>query len=326
MHVHWTKIAVAALLSATIATQHARAEDIEYSKSKQSVASVTISRLFPKDVPLTLTVKNLDASWQYVTLNHTKPKYDGAPAGVSASIPDAIDRALKVAPDVYLTQWQVASSGNQSFLIAYQVAPMITSEKLRVYLSSLPPLTARFAMRSEYLDFLKTEADTRPLELTLLNLQTIGVANTVKLYDAKSRDDDLLSYIVLSGFRETPNKLDFESMTNLKQLGIALIQYAQEYDEIYPPMQNMYQLKKVMQPYIKDDKVFVQPSNKKFYVPNVALSKMSMARLHYAEKFAAIYEVEVGSDGKRAVAFADGHVKRVTPIEWTKIKKESGIK
>lgn len=322
MNTNWQKIFFAALLSTTVATQHARADDIEYSNATKNVAT---ARLLPKEVPPTLTFKELDASWQYVTLNETKPKSDGAPSKVPASIPEAIDRALKAAPNVYLTQWQTANSGNQSFLIAYQVVPFITSEKFRVYLSDSPPLTARFALRSEYLDFLKTEADTRPLELTLLNLQTIGVANAIKPYNAKQRDDDLLSYIVLSGFRETPNKFDFQSMQHLSSLGMALNQYAQEYDEKLPPMQNIAAFKKEIFIYIKDESFFVQPSNGKPYVTNSKLMGKTLKDIADPANMVALYEAQPGIDNKRAVVFMDMHVKRVTAAQWAKIKKDSGI-
>ena len=115
-------------------------------------------------------------------------------------------------------------------------------------------------------------------------------------------------------------------MTNLKLLGIALIQYAQEYDETYPPMQNLEVFRKAILPYVKDDKLFSQPKNQKPYLINPELSGKSFIKIKNPTTFVALYEAEVGSDGKRGVAFADGHVKRVRPIEWTKIKKDSRIK
>lgn len=325
MNNYWTKIAVAVLLSTTFATQQAHADEIEYSKSEQSAATVLTTRLLPKNVPLTLQAKDLDSSWQFVTLNDATAKMDrdGAPYKVSSEY-EAIDRALGVAPNVYLTQWQTATSGGQSFLIAYKVDSLLENEKLRAFFAT-PFAPSAFATRPEFLAYLKQTADARTLNFTLLNLQTIGVVNNVKPYDVKKRDDSLELYILLSGFQDTP-KIDFQSMTNLKQLGLGVMQYAQEYDEIYPPMQNMYQFKKVIYPYVKDDKLFVQPSNQKFYVPNASLSKRSMASLQFANKFAAIYEAQPGSDGKRAVGFADGHVERVSTAQWTKIKKDSGIK
>jgi prepilin-type processing-associated H-X9-DG protein len=38
------------------------------------------------------------------------------------------------------------------------------------------------------------------------------------------------------------------------------------------------------------------------------------------------YETKPGADGKRAVAYADGHVKRLTASEWANAKTKSHIK
>jgi len=94
---------------------------------------------------------------------------------------------------------------------------------------------------------------------------------------------------------------------------------------VYPPMQNMFQLKKAVFPYVKTEQIFRQPGTGTFYVPNAALSKKSVANIDSVSTFAAIYEAQVGSDGRRGVAFADGHVKRVTAAQWTGIKQNSEI-
>lgn len=323
---------VAAAFLALISTASVRAETIEYSNVMKSVATVSLTpvspaRLLRKDVPLTLSVKDLNSDWQFITLNNSTSRTEGAPLKKASSIPEAIDQALHVAPDVFLTQWQTASNGGQSFLIAYHVVPMVTSEEFRSFLESETlPMTGRFAMRSEFLDFLKGVAERQHLELTLLNLQTINVVRAIKPYDIKERDASLMFYIFASGFQETPNKLDFQSLANLKQLAAAVLAYAQDYDEVCPPMQSIPQFKKAVFPYVKDDEVFVQPGNKTPYAVNVALSGRNLTKVKSPETFATIYEAKIGSDGRRAVGFADGHVKRVTVDEWTKIKKDSNIK
>lgn len=223
-----TKQIVATTLFALISTSAVRAQPIEYSNANKSASEVSSPRLLSKNIPLTLTVKDLDSIWQFVTLNETQTKGDDALPKTPSTIPDAIDNALHVAPNVYLTQWQTVSSGNQSFLIVYHIAPMIMSEKVRAFLAGeTVPLTGRFAMRSDFLDFLKGWAESRPLELTLLNLQTINAVKDIKPYDIKERDASLMLYIFASRFQETPNKLDFQSLANLKQLATAILSYAQ---------------------------------------------------------------------------------------------------
>ncbi len=181
-------VAVALLASMTSV---ARAEQIEYSNSAKNGATVATSRLLPKDVALTLTVKDLDASWQYVALNNVNQMMDrdGAPYQVLSEY-EAIDRALGVAPNVYLTQWQTANSGGQSFLIAYKIESLLTNEKQRAFFAETYVPSA-FATKAEFVAHLKQSADARTLKLTLLNLQTIGVVSDIKPYNAKERDGSL---------------------------------------------------------------------------------------------------------------------------------------
>lgn len=315
----------AATLFALLAATGARAEQIEYSDVAQSSTSVSVARLLQKDVPLTLVAKNLDSSWQFITLNAKSAGDTKIKKSVVASIPEAIDRALRVAPNVYLTKWQTVQSGAQTFLVAYRVEPLITSEEFRAYLADTVPFNL-FATRREFLDYLKTHTETRPLKLTLLNLQNIDAFSEIEPYDIAERDETLSFYITMSGFREVPDKIDFQSQSNLKYLATAVLQYAQEHDEKLPPLQNMEVFKKAIFLYVRDNAVFVQPFAKKHYVTNGAMTNKGYANIQFASQIALLYEAQIGSDGKRAVAFADGHVKRVSEAEWTKIKKVSKIK
>ncbi len=165
---------------------------------------------------------------------------------------------------------------------------------------------------------------TSVLQLSLLNVRMTGAFNEMQQFDASAFNANSPMNSVFGEART--NALNASSNSNLKQLMLGVMQYTQDNDEHMPPMQSMYLLKKAVYPYVKNDQVFLQPSNNKFYVPNAALSKKSLASMMDPANTAAIYEADFGSDGKRSVAFADGHVKRVTADEWTKIKKDSGIK
>src|SRR5881409_6940 len=57
-------------------------------------------------------------------------------------------------------------------------------------------------------------------------------------------------------------------LSNMKQIGIGLIMYASDYDSQYPPSQlgtngapNLVSWPQIMQPYIKNEQVFVCPSS-----------------------------------------------------------------
>ena len=67
------------------------------------------------------------------------------------------------------------------------------------------------------------------------------------------------------------------SDSNLKQLGLAMIQYTQDYDEMMPPMKDAATAKKALYPYVKSDDVFLSPKTHQPYLPNTSLSHRSLA-------------------------------------------------
>ncbi len=304
------QIAVATLiaLSSTIAV---RAETIEYSmpQSATTTASAqTVAVTSWKDVmagsvvPLTIKGRDLNASWRSFTVsenNDLRAMMFGTYGTLGSSA-------------LYSRGDEVSVAG-ETYLVAYRLkaAPLDLS-----VLSS--PGYAEKMMQDMTL-----KADST-LQLSLLNVRMTSAFNQMQTFDpAVFNASSPLNSVFTKARQAAQNS---SSSSNLKQLGIAVMQYSQEYDEIYPPMESMYVLKKAVLPYVKSEELFRQPSNRKFYVPNVALSRKSLSSIKQPSRTAAIYEADFGSDGKRGVGFADGHVKRVTQAEWTKIKKDSGIK
>lgn len=303
MHVHWTKIAVAALLSATIATQQARAEDIECSKSEDNATTIvsapTVSTqnttwkdvMAGRVVPLTMKGGDLGASWRSFLV------------GRGTDVPSLMLGEYGLTDLlVFYSNGEVVSIIGQDYLVAY-------NRHISIGTSDLDEPGA----------LKKTVLETRlkrdsPLYLSLLNVRLTDAFTQMRafdptVFDIGSPDNEALS------------------QSNLKELANAIIQYSMGYDGVYPPMQNMYSLKRTLQPiYIKLDEVFLQPGSKTFYVPNASLSRKQALKIMNVTNFASIYEAQADNDGKRGVGFTNGSVKRVTQSEWLKIKKESGIK
>ena len=141
----------------------------------------------------------------------------------------------------------------------------------------------------------------------------------------KSRKDLVAKSNKKANSAAVQTKLRSESISRLKQIMTGVLMYESDEGK-FPPMQNMRVLKKTLKPYVEDNEIFTQPDNGRPYVINVFLSGKDEKIIASHLTMAVIYEATVSSDGKRAVAFADGHVQRVTQSEWTKIKKVSKIK
>jgi prepilin-type processing-associated H-X9-DG protein len=115
------------------------------------------------------------------------------------------------------------------------------------------------------------------------------------------------------------------SVSNLKQVAVGVMMYTMDYDERLPPMRDAATMKRAVMPYVKSDEVFKDPRTGEPYHVNPAASGKSLAQIAAPDRFVILYEASPSRDGKRAVAFVDGHVKRLDPAEWEMAKRKSGI-
>lgn len=142
-------------------------------------------------------------------------------------------------------------------------------------------------------------------------------------------------------------QMQAEAQMRLKQLGLALQMYAQDYDEVLPPMKSPAAVKKVLYPYVrKNDAVFLDPRTTEPYQPNASLSGKRIAWVTLSVRrsghrrptqiklpaditrpgeMVAFYELTPAADGTRNVLFVDGHVKRYPEVEWQRLKRSSHI-
>ncbi|MCW3060715.1 MAG: prepilin-type N-terminal cleavage/methylation domain [Capsulimonas sp.] len=105
------------------------------------------------------------------------------------------------------------------------------------------------------------------------------------------------------------------SQSNLKQLGLASMQFAQDHDEKLPPMDSMEHFKAAVNQYLpKDEKydLFTQPGFNTPYTLNAKLSNKSIGDLNNMEGTVMMQETKPYSDKKLATLYADGHVRRVS--------------
>ena len=75
-----------------------------------------------------------------------------------------------------------------------------------------------------------------------------------------------------------------DARSNLKQLGTALMMYAQDYDEMLPPMKNASSVRQLLGEYLEDKSAFINPSTQKPFSINLSLSGRSLDTV-YKEGF-----------------------------------------
>ncbi len=120
-------------------------------------------------------------------------------------------------------------------------------------------------------------------------------------------------------------RLSAISIGNLKQMAMGVLMYTQDWNETLPTLKNAAAVKKVIAPYLKKPTVFVTPDTKKPYLPNPTISGKKFASIAKPAETVLFYEPAQMSDGTRAVAYVDGHVRRLTEANWLKLKASQKI-
>ena len=104
--------------------------------------------------------------------------------------------------------------------------------------------------------------------------------------------------------------------SHIRQCGLGMIMYAADYDDVMkvPPSQS--EVRKALEPYMRNKELFKCPDSDAYFSFNVNLAGKSFVDLKSPEQTILFYEGEKGKlnfrhDGKANVCFCDGHVKLV---------------
>ena len=201
----------------------------------------------------------------------------------------------------YLTKGETISSEGVTFLVAYQVSMGSMVEALKGVRIIANQTSDEFAITPE-----------TPLELSLINLQKATALTQIQPFDLQSA-------------LPKPRPATESSQDRLKQLGLAVMMYTQDYDEVLPPMKDVKKFRDLLMPYIKNLEMFVHPETSRPYIPNAILHEHKFATIPEPASFVLLYEDAPAADGTRGVVFVDGHTKRVSEAEWQRLKRASKI-
>ena len=111
-----------------------------------------------------------------------------------------------------------------------------------------------------------------------------------------------------------------ESRSNLEQLSAAVMSYADEHDCALPDLSDTDSIREALRDYVESDDVFLDPRTSRPYGVNSALSRKQCLDMEYSGDPVLFYEAAPAEDGGRNVAFAGGHVVRVSAGRWREIK------
>lgn len=262
------------------------------------------------DFPLALRLKQLDNSWRRLSISG---QYEmGEWMQMYSSM---FGSTFK---DVFYTRGQMVTLSGETYIVAYR--PQSKTKPL--------DFTAMIRMGSD--PAAKPPAPEKmtpetPLSLSLLNLRTIGSLNNIRPFDLNAE-------LEINGKPTTEPTVGVATRADntatdarLRQLGLALMMYTQDYDEVLPDTSSAAGTKKVLLPYVKDATVFQHPTTKKPFKPNPALSRKKLAHILNPRAFLAFYEDPAAPDGTRGLLFLDGHIKRIQEKEWSQVARNSKV-
>lgn len=107
-------------------------------------------------------------------------------------------------------------------------------------------------------------------------------------------------------------------------VSLAVLQYTQDNDEIYPPMHNPQEFQSAIRPYLSSRRSFVTPSGADF-VPNSDLSGRSVNSITDPHTTILFREPAPYTGGLDTAAYADGHVERggIVPLDGSRARSQS---
>ena len=104
-----------------------------------------------------------------------------------------------------------------------------------------------------------------------------------------------------------PKVLSYE---NAKALSLGVIGYTQDNDEILPPTNTQAAFQTALLPYIRNSRLFVDPANGKPFLPNPALSRVTLSSIAAPDTTILLESQMPYPSGTPTIAYVDG---RVTP-------------
>lgn len=251
--------------------------------------------------PLNLELKDLDDGWFKIALEEDETRW---------TVGSFIWHQGTNSNGVFYTKGNLLNLGGETFMVAYQ--------RREDEFDALETI-----LGNKKLAFLSTTPET-PLELAMIRIGSIKILKGMRRFDLQqeialsTRLNELLS-AQNPFFKEKSTSQD-----NLRQLGLALLSYRQDHQDQLPPLTNVTEARAALQPYIKDETIFIQPLGEP-YLPNPKLSQKRLNQILDPQAMIVYYEPTALADGTRTVLFVDGHVKQITKDEWLQLKQTSMI-
>ena len=206
--------------------------------------------------------------------------------------------------DLSWTNGSTVTVNGQEYLVTYK-AELTPAD----YAAKAPPSVKElklFLLKGDMITSLSPEADiTKQMFMDIMAKGGGGMGAAVTPADSPP-----------SG---TPEQQ--ETLSNAKQLGLGMIMYASDWDDLMPYVQDTNAAYVVTHPYLKNrDIVKTKNPAGGFLRFNMSLAGVDHKAIPEPANTPLYYDSEAWPDGSRIVVFADGSARALTPAQWQAIQ------
>lgn len=305
------RLAILLALTASITTVSlpSRADDL------QSIISGAKS-------PLTIKFQEIDGNWRQITVSGMYEFGDLMRAYSSLF-------GIGGNSGIYYTQGETIEIYDKTYVIAYRIRSNTQDLSFqKLFESTIGTYGSNPQCSEENLSKKLLSSDTE-LVLSLLDVETIGSLNDIRVFDFKQ--EQTTAQQAYDEAKVTCSKAQIETtnyqVTNhLYYLNQAIITYASSSSGVLPKMTDADTIATELSSYVYDPTYFKHPTTQEAYQPNASLSEKKLADITNTYEIVSFYEKTPGVDGTIGIVYLDGTTARIKTEEWAKIKETSGIK
>jgi len=270
--------------------------------------STLVDVLAGKVVPLTFHLKDMASGWATFICNSVQD-----PASQWMGMMQSTRNGMQADHSMLFTRGQTLELGGELYLVAYQRpnAPFTHS----MMMMQVRAIGMGEPAQSN-IDTLESNRLTPEMEvaLQLLNMHVMGHMKDIRLFNMKEMNAALDKAELLAH--------EEQSLSQLNQLAQITQMYAQQNNGKLPLLDTIGHFQLAIHDLLGGRQEMMQHLSYADipYQTNIALTGHKLADFPNPGETVLVFEAQPWPDGKRGVAYLDGHVRFVPAAEWEKLQ------
>lgn len=236
---------------------------------------------------------------------------------------------LGMLTDLYWSKGDALTLSGHEYLVTYKLEMGLRKDVDLGGMSEVSPVAARLRLalvRSDMITSISPDPDNDIASVRkLLDEAKIPYDKALVPMDSNGATEAAILMPVFAQAKGAAKQT--ATLSNSKQLALGMMMYASDCDDVMPWAQGIKAVKFATRPYLKNDDLWksLNPAGGEFRF-NMSLGGVSLTDVEDPSETILYYEEKAWPDGRRAVAFADGHAKFVGEEEWKRLQPTLKLK